>query len=143
LTSCSGAQHGAGQGCNYGAWQGQCRLVSVRTARTIERFPRSFVVLEASYEPIMTEGVLSPPGFKREFTAAAGTEGELENHLKQNGVVQCQIQPPASDSCAPTMLASIPTFIPNGVAGGPTGPVGCAKIERSGNAPIPPNAVLP
>jgi outer membrane protein OmpA-like peptidoglycan-associated protein len=143
LASCGGAQRGAAQGCNYGTWQGQCRLVSVRTARTIERFPRSFVVLEASYEPQMTEGVLSPPGFKREFTTPAGSEGELENHLKQNGLVQCQIQPPATDSCAPPMLASIPTFIPHGAAGGPSGPIGCAKIERSGNAPIPSTAVLP
>lgn len=143
LSSCSGAQHGAGHGCNYGAWQGQCRLVSVRMARTVERFPTSYVVLEASYEPLMTEGVLSPPGFKREFTAAAGSEGELEAHLRQNELVQCQIQPPATDSCAPPMLASIPTFIPHGVAAGPTGPVGCAKIERSGNAAIPSTAVLP
>jgi hypothetical protein len=143
LTSCSGAQHGAGHGCNYGAWQGKCSLTALRAARTIERFPTSFIVLEATYEPQMTEGALSPPGFKREFTAAAGSEVDLENHLKANALVDCQIQPPATDSCEPPMVANIPTFLPSAASAGPTGPVGCAKIERSGNAPIPSTAVLP
>lgn len=143
LSSCSGAQQGAGRGCNYGAWQGKCRMVSVRMARTVERFPTSFVVLDARYEPQMTEGVLSPPGFNREFTTVMGSEGDLANHLKANELVDCRIEPPASDSCSPNMVANVPTFLPRTVAAGPGGPVGCAKIERSGNAPIPPTAVLP
>lgn len=143
VTACGGAQHGAGGGCNYGTWQGKCRLVSLRTARTIERFPRSFIVLEAAYEPQMTEGVLSPPGFKREFTVAAGNEGDLEAHLRRYETVDCQIPPPATDSCSPPMAANIPTFLPRAAGSAPTGPAGCAKIERSGNAPIPSNAVLP
>ena len=144
LASCSGAQHGPGHGCNYGAWQGKCRLVSVRTARTVERFPTSFVVLDARYEPEMTEGVLSPPGFNREFTTVIGSERDLEQHLKTNELVDCRIDPPAGDSCSPTMVANVPMFLsPAAAAAAPTGPVGCAKIERSGNAPIPPTAVLP
>jgi hypothetical protein len=143
LASCSGAQTANGHGCNYGAWQGKCRLSTLRTARTVERFPTSFVVLEATYEPQMTEGVLSPPGFTREFTTTLGNETELENHLKANELVDCQIQPPATDSCAPPMVGNVPPYVPKTAATGPTGPVGCAKIERSGNAPIPPTAVLP
>jgi outer membrane protein OmpA-like peptidoglycan-associated protein len=140
LTSCAGSRQSSG-GCHYESWQGKCRLTSVRTARTIERFPTSFVVLEATYEPQSTEGTFSPPPFKRELTAPAASEADLTNHLKRYELIDCAVQQPAGDACAPAMVAQIPEFL--AAASGPTGPVGCAKIEQSGNAPVPSTATLP
>jgi outer membrane protein OmpA-like peptidoglycan-associated protein len=140
LTSCAGSRQSGG-GCHYDAWQGKCRLISLRTARTVERFPTSYVVLEGTYEPQSAEGVFSPPPFRREIMAPASSEGELTNFLKQHELIECAVQKPAGDACAPAMVAQIPEFLGGSV--GPTGPVGCAKIEQSGNAPVPSTATLP
>jgi outer membrane protein OmpA-like peptidoglycan-associated protein len=140
VVSCGGPGSGGG-GCHYGEWQGKCALTNVHTARRIERFPTSFVVLEATYEPQSREGVFSPPPFRREITVPAQQEGDLTNHLRTNAVIDCAVQMPMGDACAPTMIASIPPFVP--VGGVATGPVGCAKIEQSGNAPVPSNLTMP
>jgi outer membrane protein OmpA-like peptidoglycan-associated protein len=139
--SCGGSA--ASGGCHYESWQGRCKLQGVRTSRIVERFPKSYVVIESTYEPASSSGVFSPPPFRKETLAPAEFEFELTNHLKQFAEVDCAVDNPVGDPCAPKMHTAIPEFVP-GAAAAATGPVGCAKIEHSGGtAPVPSTATLP
>src|SRR5450755_1482094 len=82
-----GGPGGSGGGCHYETWQGQCTLTSVRTARTVERFPKSYVVIEALYEPKSKEGEFSPPPFRKEILAPAENEFDVTEHLHQYPLV--------------------------------------------------------
>ena len=138
-----GGPSGSSGGCHYEAWQGRCKLTGVRTARVVERFPKSYVVVESTYEPESTEGAFSPPPFRTETLAPAENELDLTNHLRGFSEVDCSAQSPLGDPCAPKMQASVPPFVPSAVQAA-TGPVGCGKIEHSeGTAAVPSNVSLP
>jgi outer membrane protein OmpA-like peptidoglycan-associated protein len=133
----------ASGGCHYETWQGQCTLTAVRTTRTVERFPKSYVEVEALYEPKGTEGVFAPPPFRKTFLAPAENEFDLTEHLHKYPVVACAVQNPIGDPCAPTMAANVPEFIPPATSVA-TGPVGCAKIEHQGSAAdVPASVTMP
>jgi hypothetical protein len=139
---CNSAAHAGGTSCHYETWRGRCKLQAVRTVRQIERFPQSYVVVEALYQPLMVEGLSSPPTFTKQTFAPAENELDLTEHLRKFPEVECAVQSPVADPCAPQMQAAVPEFVP-GAARADTGPVGCAKIERSDNPPVPPSASLP
>ncbi len=119
-----------GEGCRYQSWQGKCRLDSVRTARVVERFPQSYVVVEALYEPQNVGGQFSPPPFRKETIAPAEQEIDLTNHIHDYPVVDCAVANPIGDPCAPKMAVTIPDFVPNAAATNPQVATGCAKIEH-------------
>src|SRR5689334_22163051 len=102
LAGCGGPSASA-SGCHYETWQGRCQLQGVRTSRVVERFPKSYVVVEATYEPMSTPGTFSPPPFRKETLAPAESEMDLTNHLKQYADVACAVQNPIGDPCAPKM----------------------------------------
>jgi outer membrane protein OmpA-like peptidoglycan-associated protein len=133
----------SGGGCHYESWQGRCKLMGVRTARVVERFPKSYVVIESTYEPATANGIFAPPPFRKETLAPAEFELDLTNHLRQFAEVDCSVQNPVGDPCSPKMQASVPEFIPPATAAAGA-PAGCAKIEHSGGTtPVPPTLSLP
>lgn len=143
VPGCGGPGSAGAGGCHYEAWQGRCRLVGVRTARMIDRFPKAFVVVEATYEPVTAGGVFAPPSFRTETFAPAESEMDLKGHLQASAEVDCSVQSPVGDPCAPKMQASVPEFVPQATQAA-TGPVGCGKIEHSaGTVPVPSNVSLP
>jgi hypothetical protein len=142
--SCSGSGGSAGGGCHYESWQGRCKLVGVRTARVVERFPKSYVVVESTYEPATSNGAFAPPPFRKETLAPAEFELDATQHLRQFAEVECSVQNPVGDPCSPKMVASVPEFVPPVAEAASNGPVGCAKIEHSGGtAPVPAGKSLP
>jgi outer membrane protein OmpA-like peptidoglycan-associated protein len=143
LSSVVGCRSASGGGCHYDSWRGTCALRGVRTAKLVERFPQSYVVVEATYEPVSKGGEFSPPPFRKEVLAPAEFEADLTEHLKKQDNVQCAVDNPVGDPCAPKMVASIQQYIPPSRPAAPTGPVGCAKIERSNGVEVPPSVTLP
>ena len=143
LLSTTGCQQASGGGCHYESWRGTCALRGVRTAKIIERFPQSFVAVEATYEPVSHAGEFSPPPFRKEVLAPAVDEADLTAFLKRQDTVDCAVDNPVGDPCAPKMVASIQQYIPPSTPVVSTGPVGCAKIERGNNTPVPTSATLP
>jgi outer membrane protein OmpA-like peptidoglycan-associated protein len=139
--ACSGSKSSEGAGCHYETWHGQCALQGVHTIRTIERFPTSYVVIETMFEPRQVEGAFSPPPFRKQDLISAEYEVAFTEHVKQSPVVDCSVGTPVGDPCAPTMVANAPEFLPPNA--GPAGPVGCAKIEQSSGATVPPSVKLP
>ncbi|HEX7668315.1 MAG TPA: hypothetical protein VF395_01970 [Polyangiaceae bacterium] len=141
--SCSGSGGSSGGGCHYESWQGRCKLMGVRTARVVERFPKSYVVVESTYEPATANGIFAPPPFRKETLTPAEFELDLTNHVRQFAEVDCSVQNPVGDPCSPKMQAAVPEFIPPAAAAA-GGAVGCGKIEHSGGtAPVPPTLSLP
>jgi len=132
LSACNGP--GPGGGCHYESWRGTCALRGVRTEKIIERFPQSFVVVEATYEPVSQNGEFTPPPFDKRVLAPADDEMDLTEFLKKQTSVTCSVANPVGDPCAPTMEAAIAQYVPPQTAAKQTGPVGCAKIEHEGNA---------
>ena len=132
LEACNGA--GGGGGCHYESWKGTCALRGVRTERIIERFPQSFVVVEATYEPVSVGGEFTPPPFNRRVLAPAFDEGDVTAFLRNQSQVACSVANPVGDPCAPKMEAAVAEYHPPSTPVAPTGPVGCAKIERSSEA---------
>lgn len=126
------------EGCHYQGWQGQCKLTDVRTTRTIERFPKSYVVVEAAYDPQMAEGRFSPPTFRKDVLAPAEDEQDATDYLRKYPTVPCSVLEPEGDPCAPKMIADIPEYVPPAVAPVAAGPVGCAKIESQDSSQIAP-----
>src|ERR1041385_2686698 len=122
-------------GCKYQQWQGQCVLTNLRTTRTIERPPQTYVVVEETYEPRAGPGEFVPPPFKKEAFAAAAYERLLTDHLATYRTVQCSVLEPGSDPCAPKMAANVPEFLPP-PTGAAAGPQGCAKIERTSSTSL-------
>ncbi|MBM4362038.1 MAG: hypothetical protein FJ104_05115 [Deltaproteobacteria bacterium] len=144
LTAVSCGGPSASGGCHYENWQGQCQLVAVRTARIVDRFPRSYAVLEATYEPVSRAGVFAPPPFRHELHVLAEQAAAAEGTLRSAPLVDCTVASPVGDPCAPRMSAAIPAFTPASVAPAATGPVGCQKIEQGGaRAPVPAGLVFP
>jgi outer membrane protein OmpA-like peptidoglycan-associated protein len=140
--SCGGPGGSSG-GCHYESWQGRCKLQGVRTARIVERFPKSYVVVESTYEPVTSNGLFAPPPFRKETLAPAEFELDLTDHLRKFSEVDCSVQSPIGDPCSPKMQAAVPAFAPGAVAAA-AGPVGCGKIEHSGGtAPVPSTVSLP
>jgi outer membrane protein OmpA-like peptidoglycan-associated protein len=137
--SCGGPGSSGG-GCHYESWQGRCKLQGVRTSRIVERFPKSYVVIESTYEPTSSSGVFAPPPFRKETLTPAEFELDLTNHLKQFAEVDCAVDSPVGDPCAPKMHAAVPEFVPAATTAA-TGPVGCGKIEHSGGTVEVPSTV--
>lgn len=137
LSACGGSKN-AGNDCHYESWLGKCRLMGVRTTRIIERFPQSFVVVEAAYEPLSTERGPTPPTFSRSATALADHEQALTAHFEQYPQVECAVDDPAGQPCSPHMHVALPEFLPPTASAAPVATEGCARIERSGIAPPPP-----
>jgi hypothetical protein len=133
-TGCDGGSNSSG--CRFDSWQGECTLSSVRTVKVVERFPQTFVVVEALYEPKLQGNVFPPPPFRKQIMAPAEFEHELTSHLQQYPTVHCVVQEPVGDPCAPTMAAAVPEFVPpqQHVAAVAEG---CAKIEKSGGSNLP------
>ncbi|MGH7635488.1 MAG: hypothetical protein ACRENC_17270 [Gemmatimonadaceae bacterium] len=141
---CAGPQGAAGGGCRYDSWQGQCALTSVRTARIVERFPRSYVVMEALYEPKAKDGEFAPPPFRKETIAPAEYELDLADHIRKYPLVHCVVQDPVGDPCAPTMAAAVPAFEAPSTPEVAHMPVGCNKIEHAElSAPLATPVELP
>jgi outer membrane protein OmpA-like peptidoglycan-associated protein len=142
LSACGGP--GSGGGCHYESWRGTCTLRGVRTEKIIERFPQSFVVVEATYEPVSKGGEFSPPPFNKRAMAPAEFEADLTAHFRKQSSVECAVDNPVGDACAPKMTAAVQEYVPPASAPVATGPVGCAKIEHQEGAPaVPASAVLP
>ena len=117
--------------CRYQPWQGTCTLHSVQTIQIIERFPKSFVVVEAIYQAQSSDGRLAPQ-FRQEFTAPAVNEQQLHDHLRNNGRnIPCEGKE-AMGACGQPgpAQARVPQFAPSA---DPTlavqGPTGCAKLD--------------
>jgi outer membrane protein OmpA-like peptidoglycan-associated protein len=126
--SCGAAQHGS-SAC--GPWSGLCSLVSVSKVRTVERFPRSFVVLEAVYRPETGGAGSAPPPIRHEVTAEAQFEPQLREHLERLRVVECRTPEPPPEVCeTPVVALALPEFRPT-AAVEQTGPAGCADVERA------------
>jgi len=75
--------------------------------------------------------------------ALAENEAALVGHLQSFPDVECSVQNPVGDPCAPQMAAAVPEFVPESAALAPTGPVGCAKIEQGGGSPPPAGVSMP
>jgi outer membrane protein OmpA-like peptidoglycan-associated protein len=134
VSACGGS--GRGAECRADAWQGQCVLRTLTTVRTVERFPRSYVVVEGLYEPAPGSAPGAPVEIRKEFTAEALQEADLKSYLQQNANAPCSVQLPRGAACeqavrdfavapyqgAPTTLAQ-------------TSVEGCALIEKTGLAP--------
>lgn len=132
LASCNGP--GAGGGCHYESWSGTCTLRGVQTEKIVERFPQSFVVVAATYEPLSKAGEFSPPPFTKRVMAPAEDEVDLTEFMKKQTAVPCSVANPAGDACAPKMDIQVAEYVPPQTPVTPNGPVGCAKIEREGDA---------
>jgi outer membrane protein OmpA-like peptidoglycan-associated protein len=138
-TACNGP--GSGGGCHYESWRGTCALRGVQTEKIVERFPQSFVVVAATYEPVSQSGEFTPPPFAKRVMAPAVDEVDLQEFLKKQTSVPCSVANPVGDPCAPTMDAKVAQYVPPETPATPNGPVGCAKIERPGDAPSTPAPV--
>lgn len=141
VSSVGACNAGSGSGCHYDAWRGTCALRGVRTEKIIERFPQSFVIVEATYEPVSQMGEFSPPPFNKRLMAPAEDEADLTAFLQKQKSVQCSVDNPVGDPCAPKMAAAVAEYVPPVVPVTPQGPVGCAKIEHAGDAPTVPSSV--
>lgn len=141
VVACGGPSGGGG--CKYESWAGRCRLTSVRISRFVERFPKSFAVVEALYDPQLSGAAFPPPPFRREVMTLAGSEDALIGHLQAHPEIECAVQNPVGDPCAPQMHASVPEFVGAVTDATPTGPVGCAKIEQVGPQPPPAGISMP
>jgi len=133
LAGCGGPSASSASGCRFDAWEGQCDLKDVRTVRVVERFPKSYVIVEALYEPKARPEEFAPPPFRKQLMTPAEYEQDLMAHVRAYPSVHCVVQGPIGDPCAPTMEAAVPEFVPKtGLA--TTVAEGCAKIERSGGS---------
>jgi outer membrane protein OmpA-like peptidoglycan-associated protein len=142
LVACAGPHSGGG--CSYENWSGTCELRGVRTEKIVERFPQSYVIVEATYEPVSKGGQFSPPPFSKRVMTPAQFETDLTGFLRGQKSVQCSVDNPVGDPCAPKMTAAVQEYVPPSTPVVPTGPVGCAKIEHSSGAPpVPTTATLP
>jgi outer membrane protein OmpA-like peptidoglycan-associated protein len=139
LASCNGA--GSGGGCHYESWSGTCTLRGVQTEKIVERFPQSFVVVAATYEPLSKSGEFSPPPFTKRVMAPADDEADLTAFMKNQSAVPCSVANPAGDACAPKMDVQVAEYVPPQTPVTPSGPAGCAKIEHESDAPAAPAAV--
>lgn len=141
-----GARGRSADDCRPQSWEGQCRLDVARKVRTLERFPRSFVVYEAIYYPVESPGAqgFTPPGVRKEVVAPALHEGELQAHLNRHSIVACRTEAAPPGSCeAPPLELALPDFQPSDTAHAETPRArGCALLD-SGEAPQgpPPGAV--
>jgi outer membrane protein OmpA-like peptidoglycan-associated protein len=135
-----GGSGASGGGCHYETWRGRCTLLNVRTAKTIERFPQSFVSIEALYQPESTPGQFAPPPFRKTLLAPADNELAALEHLRSFPSVDCSVDSPIGDPCAPSIQTAVPEFVPPAAEVG-GGPVGCAKIEHSGGKTDVPSSV--
>jgi outer membrane protein OmpA-like peptidoglycan-associated protein len=135
-TACE-PQGSNGSGCKYDGWQGRCALVGVRTARIIERFPKSYVVIEATYEPQSTPGQFAPPPFRKELITPAEYEQAYSDQLRQSPNVECAVLEATQDPCGPKMSARVPEFVVPATPQVAQGPVGCAKLEHADPTPSP------
>lgn len=138
-TACNGP--GSGGGCHYESWRGTCALRGVQTEKIVERFPQSFVVVAATYEPVGQSGEFSPPPFTKRVMAPAEDEVDLQEFLRKQTSVPCSVANPVGDPCAPTMEAQIAQYVPPQTPVAAGGPQGCAKIERPGDASSTPAPV--
>lgn len=128
-SACEASSQNQGGGCRYQGWQGQCALTDLRKIREIERFPQSYVVVQATYEPRGAPGEFVPPPFRKEMFAGAAYERQLMDYMASYRVVQCSVLEPGADPCAPKMNADVPEFLPPR-AEAASGPTGCAKLEK-------------
>lgn len=130
IPSCGGAQTNTA-GCAQQRWQGQCRLDAVTTIRTVERFPRSFVVLEAIYVPQASGGV-TPSEVRQEFTVQALQEAAFRDHLSAHGIVPCTVEPAQGAACGqPVVQVALPAFQPPAAATARAAHRDCADLEEA------------
>ncbi len=116
----------------------------MKTVRVVERFPKSYVLVEALYQPESKGGEFSPPPFRKEVMASAEFEQDLSDHLRKFPSVECSVDNPVGDPCAPKMVAAVPEFVEPSAPSAAAGPVGCEKIERSGGTnDVPSSVTLP
>lgn len=135
--TCAGAcDSRRGAACHSGGWEGQCNLRVVTKVRTIERFPRSFVVLEGLYEPASGSGPGAPSEIRKEFTAQALQENDLRAYLEQHPSVSCSVRFPQGAACEQVVAdVALEPFQGTTASAAESGPRGCALIERGGLAP--------
>jgi hypothetical protein len=138
-TACNGP--GSGGSCRYESWRGTCALRGVQTEKIVERFPQSYVIVAATYEPVSEGGQFSPPPFNKRVMAPAEDEVDLQEFLKKQTSVPCAVANPIGDPCAPTMNLQVAEYVPPQTPVTSGGPVGCAKIERPGDTASTPAPV--
>lgn len=138
LIHCAGPQDSSGpSACPYQGWQGTCSLKQVTKVREVERFPQSFVVYRAVWEPQAGGGTSTPPYTASEYTAPALSEGELVAYLREHALTECQIAPEAGACEAGRVVVALPPFQATAVADvSEPGPKleGCARLESQGTS---------
>ena len=133
LPACEGgAPH-----CRPQHWEGTCKLRGVRTVRITEAFPRSYVTLEAAYEPQPNaqNPALTPAEVRQEFRVPAEQEDQLRTHLDHNALLPCQETDLSDETCSPGKVQlAIPQFVPTATqpAAQPSGPRNCQLLDTQG-----------
>lgn len=113
-----------------------CKLGPVRTVRVTEAFPRSYVTLEAAYEPQPNPSspALTPAEVRQEFRVPAEQEDQLRTHLSNHALLPCQATELSDETCSPGRVQiAIPAFTPTATAAPkPTGPQNCQLLDTQG-----------
>lgn len=123
--------------CRPQHWEGKCKLGAVRTVRITEAFPRSYVTIQASYEPQpnASSPALTPAEVRQEFRIPADQEDQLRDHLKNNALLPCQETDLSDETCSPGKVqVAIPAFQPKKteVAAQTGGPRNCQLLDTEG-----------
>lgn len=128
--SCGGP---SGSTCPLKNWSGTCTLTSFVKIRDAA-LPVPHSVFEAIYtpDPRPDSPNYTPPQLRMEIKATSRYELALQEHMQRNRQIPCQQT--IRDGCSYNpVVAQLPEFDPfREQAAGPTGPVGCAKIEAQG-----------
>ncbi|MCC6215017.1 MAG: hypothetical protein IT376_09120 [Polyangiaceae bacterium] len=142
LGACGGP---SASGCGVEAWEGQCRLRSVTKIRESD-LPAPHVVYQIIYSPEVPRAGsrYTPSDATAEFSVGAKYEAELTAHFEKHQRVACQSAAPPAESCtAQPLRVAVPDFVPGAApVAGPSGPVGCDKLDAMGGPPtMGPNEV--
>lgn len=135
LGACGGP---SASGCGVEAWEGQCRLKSVTKVRESD-LPAPHVVYQIIYSPEVPPAGsrYTPPDVTAELSVGAKYEAELTAHFEKHRRVACQAAaPPAGNCAAQPLQVAVPEFVPGAApVAGPSGPVGCDKLDAMGGPP--------
>jgi hypothetical protein len=133
VVSTQGLSCARGGACEWESWRGQCKLDSVKRIRSVERFPRSFVVVEALYAPEDASSRGAPAVIRQEHTIDARHEYDLIKHLRSYASVPCAVHVRDEGVCGTSeMVVAVPGFRPQETVK-QSGPSGCALLDH----PVP------
>jgi outer membrane protein OmpA-like peptidoglycan-associated protein len=114
-----------------------CKLGAVRTVRITEAFPRSYVTIQAAYEPQpnTSSPALTPPEVRQVFRVPADQEDQLRDHLDKNALLPCSETDLSDETCSPGKVQiAVPQFVPSNtqVAVQSQGPKNCQLLDTEG-----------